>query len=593
MPREVVLRVTGVTKSYPGVQALGGVDLEVAKGEVHCLLGQNGAGKSTLIKTVSGIVTPDTGTVELDGVPLPTGNPAQAMRRGVATIYQELDLVPGLKAYENVFLGHETTKAGLLDRSADIKRCAELFEQLGHPELDPEAVVETLPPAKQQVVCMARALSHDVKLLILDEPSSILDGDEVEILFRTVESLATRGIGILYITHRLHEVARIGDIVTVLKDGRTVKQLAADAPQDDLVEGMVGRNIDKVFPVRSTEIGAPVLSVSDLSRDGEFSDISLQVRAGEVVGIAGLVGTGRTEVLRCIYGLSKPAKGSVSVAGTTLKSASTSSSLDAGVVMAPEERKSQGLVLDWELDKNVSLPTLKRFSRLRLLNLRSERKAAAEALRSLGTRPDNPSAHARTLSGGNQQKVVLARWLLHGCKVMLLDEPTRGIDVEAKSEIYKQIREFTNNGGAALVVSSEFPELLGLCDRILVMREGRLVAEFAGDAVTEEHVLAAALGAEVPPLESAHPANPLTQSAPAKAATKKTSAKKTAAKSVATKAPAKAPAKTAAKAVAKKAPAKAAATVAKKAPTKAAAKKSPAKTTKTVSKSTKSTKAKP
>jgi ribose transport system ATP-binding protein len=492
-----VLTVTGVEKRYPGVVALGGVHLEVRAGEVHCLLGQNGAGKSTLIKVISGLVAPDAGTVELLGAPLTPADPIDALRRGVATIYQELDLVPSMRAYENVVLGSETRTGRLLRRSADVERARELFAQLGHPEIDPHAVVGDLSPAKQQMVSMARALSHDVRLLVLDEPSAILDGEEVDILLALVQRLADAGVGIVYITHRMDEVARIGSRVTVLRNGITVHEGPADTPPSELVELMVGKAVQEVFPPRGNGAGpgAALLEVSDLSRPLEFEDVSFTVHAGEVVGVAGLVGAGRTEIVRCLYGLSKPSAGTVRVDGHVVKPGDVRDALEAGLALAPEERKSQGLVLDWELDKNVSLPSLHRFTSARLLRPKKERAAAAHQLQVLDTRPANPAAQARTLSGGNQQKVVLARWLLHGCKVMLLDEPTRGIDVEARSEIYRKIRGFTDAGGGALVVSSEFPELVGLCDRIVVVREGRVVGEVPGQGATETAVLALALGA--------------------------------------------------------------------------------------------------
>jgi ribose transport system ATP-binding protein len=545
-----VLVVRGVRKAYPGVQALDGVDLEVHAGEVHCLLGQNGAGKSTLIKVVSGLIAPDQGTVELLGQPLALGNPVDALRHGIATIYQELDLVPSMKAYENVFLGHEARQSGLLRRETDVRRARELFATLGHPEIDPHVLVGELSPARQQVVSMARALSHDVKVLVLDEPSAILDGEEVDTLLELVGRLAERGVAIVYITHRLDEVARIGSRVTVLKNGSTVHEGPADSPPTELVEKMVGRAVEEVFPPHAVTTGDVLLDIQGLSRAREFEGVTLSVRAGEVVGVAGLVGAGRTEVVRCLYGLSRPTAGTVTVEGRPLKPGDVRSALKAGLALAPEERKSQGLVLDWELDKNVSLPSLSRFTRGRLLRPRAERAAAVAQLRRLGTRPDNPAAHARTLSGGNQQKVVLARWLLHGCRVMLLDEPTRGIDVEARSEIYRQIRDFTGEGGGALVVSSDFAELVGLCDRIVVLREGKVVGEVAGEKATETAILALAIGATEADVEAKAGTAAEILSAPAPAATeaaaKQATAKKAPAKKAATTSTSKSTAKKAA-----------------------------------------------
>jgi ribose transport system ATP-binding protein len=505
-----LLTMRGIVKQFPGVRALDGVDLDVAPGEVHCLLGQ----------------------------PLAPGNPVDALRRGIATIYQELDLVPAMKAYENVFLGHEARQSGLLRRETDVRRARELFATLGHPEIDPHVLVGELSPARQQVVSMARALSHDVKVLVLDEPSAILDGEEVDTLLELVGRLAQQGVAIVYITHRLDEVARIGSRVTVLKNGRTVHEGAADSHPTELVEKMVGRAVDEVFPPHAASAGDVLLDVQSLSRTREFEGVTLSVRAGEVVGVAGLVGAGRTEVVRCLYGLSRPTSGTVTVEGRPLKAGDVRSALKAGLALAPEERKSQGLVLDWELDKNVSLPSLHRFTRSRLLRPRAERAAAVAQLRRLGTRPDNPAAHARTLSGGNQQKVVLARWLLHGCRVMLLDEPTRGIDVEARSEIYRQIRDFTGEGGGALVVSSDFAELVGLCDRIVVLREGKVVGEVAGEKATETAVLALAIGATEEDVEAKAGTAAEILSAPAPAAV--TTAKKASARTTTTAAAAKA-----------------------------------------------------
>ena len=513
-----VLRVRGVAKRYPGVQALEGVDLEVRAGEVHCLLGQNGAGKSTLIKVISGLVAPDSGTVEVRGEPLPLGKPLDALKRGIATIYQELDLVPSMKAYENVALGHESRRSGVLTREQDIAATRALFTQFGHPEIDPHSVVSELSPAKQQMVSMARALSHDASVLVLDEPSAILDGGEVDTLLALVRRLADQGVAIVYITHRLEEVARIGSRVTVLKNGRTVHEGPADTAPAVLVEKMVGRAVTDVFPPRAETTGDVLLDVSGLSRHLEFDDVSFTVATGEVVGIAGLVGAGRTEIVRSVFGLTKPDRGTVRVAGREVKPGNVPAALQAGLALAPEERKSQGLVLDWPLDKNVSMPSLRRFTRQRLLRPGRERAAAAEQLRRLDTRPADPSVHARTLSGGNQQKVVLARWLLHGSRVMLLDEPTRGIDVEARSEIYRQIRAFTSAGGGALVVSSELAELVGLCDRIVVVRAGKVVGEVPGDRATESVVLALALGAD---LEET-----LQAAAPKKTAPKRTAPRK-------------------------------------------------------------------
>jgi ribose transport system ATP-binding protein len=489
-----LLEVRGIAKQYPGVRALNGVDFDVHAGEVHCLLGPNGAGKSTLIKCVSGVVAPTEGEILVDGEPLPTGEPSESLARGVATIYQELDLVSDLTVAESVFLGHEPRRAGLLDRTRMRAEATALLTRLDHGDIPPSAHVRTLRPAAQQVVSIARALSHRVRLLIMDEPSAILDDQEIEVLFGVVRRLAADGVGVIYISHRLDEISRIGDRVTVLVDGKTVATgLPADTPPAELVLKMVGRRVEQLFPDRAGATEDVVLDVRGISRPPDVQETSFQVRAGEVVGIGGLIGAGRTELLRLIYGLDSPATGEVWVDGKRLPAGRTSAAIRAGLGLAPEDRKSQGLLLGWNLTKNVSLADLGRFARGPLLNGRTEREAARDQLRAINTKPDDPDRLARELSGGNQQKVVLARWLMRECRVLLLDEPTRGVDVGAKQEIYRLIAELAKTGIAVVMVSSETEELLGLSSRILVMREGIVVAELDGAGATEVELLSHAV----------------------------------------------------------------------------------------------------
>jgi ribose transport system ATP-binding protein len=485
-----VLEVRGIAKQYPGVRALDGVDFDVRPGEVHCVLGPNGAGKSTLIKCVSGAVAPSEGEIRVDGEALPEGEPSASLARGVATIYQELDLVEDLTVAQSVFLGHELYRRGLLDRGRMRRETAALLARLDHPGISPDALVRALRPAGQQVVSIARALSQRVRLLIMDEPSAILDDHEIETLFGVVRRLCADGVGVIYISHRLDEIPRIGDRVTVLSDGRTVAAgLPADTPPARLVELMVGRKVEQLFPKRPDATGEVVLEVRGLSRGRDVRDASFEVRAGEVVGIGGLVGAGRTELLRLIYGLDHPSAGEVRVAGRRLPAGRPAAAIAAGLGLAPEDRKSQGLLLDWSLTKNVTIADLGRFSRRSLLSPRAERRAAATQLRELNTVPDDADRIARQLSGGNQQKVVLARWLLRHCRVLLLDEPTRGVDVGAKAEIYRVITDLAKAGLGVVAVSSELSELVGLCTRVLVMREGRIVAEVDGAEATELNLL--------------------------------------------------------------------------------------------------------
>ncbi|MGH3507696.1 MAG: sugar ABC transporter ATP-binding protein [Nocardioidaceae bacterium] len=495
-----LLTMSGIVKQFPGVRALDGVDLDVRAGEVHCLLGQNGAGKSTLIKVLAGAHQPDGGEIRWNGELVTLANPTAAIRQGIGTIYQELDLVDGLSVAENIYLGHELAVAGLARRGETLRRTRELLARLGHSEISPTREVGRLSPAGKQVVSMARAMSHDSKVLIMDEPSAVLDQEEVRNLFRVMRELTKEGVAVIYISHRLEEIREIGDRVTVLKDGRTVATglNARETPTKELIKRMTGRVIEYVFPERSAAPadGAAsadgrdvVLDVVDLAHAGVFENVNLQVRAGEILGLAGLVGSGRSEILETIYGARRARSGSVSVAGKRLRRGSVSSAVDAGVGLSPEERKSQGLLLDQSVYSNITVSSMDRFARLGFLDRGAEREEASRLSTSLDVRPKGVDRAVRTLSGGNQQKVVLARWLLRDCRVLLLDEPTRGVDVGARTEIYTLVKSLAERGVAVIVVSSEIEEVLGLADRVLVIREGRLVHEGPATEIDEHKVL--------------------------------------------------------------------------------------------------------
>ncbi|MEV6375375.1 sugar ABC transporter ATP-binding protein [Micromonospora musae] len=490
----MVLRLTDVVKTFPGVRALDGVQLEVRAGEVHCLLGQNGAGKSTLIKVLSGVHRPDAGQVEWRGEPVTFANPQAAMRAGIATIYQELDLVEDLSVGENAFLGHEPRRFGFVRRGHMARRTRQILGRLGHAEIPPNRMVRALPAAGKQVVSMARALSHEARLIIMDEPSAVLAHDEVGNLFRIIRELTAQGIAVIYISHRLEEIREIGDRVTVLKDGRTTAANlpARDTPTRDLVNRMTGRTIEYVFPERpdsATTADADLLEVEGLTRAGEFADVSLRVRPGEIVGIAGLVGSGRSELLETIYGARRPEAGTVRMAGRALRPGSVGAAVRAGMGMAPEERKSQALLLGEPIYRNVTLATFARYARAGFTDTGRERAEADRVAESLELRPRDVRRPVRTLSGGNQQKVVVGRWLLGDTRLLLLDEPTRGVDVGARAELYQVIRTLAERGVGVLLVSSEVPEVLGLADRVLVMREGRVVREAPAGELDENTVL--------------------------------------------------------------------------------------------------------
>src|SRR6476661_1141194 len=488
-----LLGMADIVKRFPGVVALGGVDLDVRPGEVHCLLGQNGAGKSTLIKVLAGVHQPDEGTITWEGEEVHLGHPQAAMDLGIATIYQELDLVEGLTVAENIFLGHEKSRFGFSQRRAAAKSAAALLKRLGHPEISPSREVGTLSAAGQQIVSMARALSHDVRLIIMDEPSAVLDGGEVKRLFHVIRDLTAEGVAVVYISHRLEEIRTIGDRVTVLKDGRTVATglPARTTPTRDVVSLMTGRTIEYAFPEQpdGPSSGAELLRVEGLALAGSFTDVSFSVRAGEIVGLAGLVGAGRSEVLETVYGARRASAGTVTVNGQPLRRGSVPAAVKAGLGLAPEERKSQGLLLDQAIYRNVTVSTMHKFARLGFLDSRAERRRAAEVTQSLDVRPAGVDRLVRLLSGGNQQKVVLARWLLRECRVLLLDEPTRGVDVGARAEIYAVVRALADSGVAIVVVSSEVEEVLGLADRVLVVREGRVVHEGPATEIDESRVL--------------------------------------------------------------------------------------------------------
>ena len=491
--KDTLLEVRDLTKAFAGVRALKGVNLSVRAGEVHCVLGQNGAGKSTLIKILSGAYRPDEGEISWQGEPVSIDGPTHALGLGIATMYQELDVVDGLSIAENIYLGHETSTGGILNRRDAARKTSELLARLGHGDLNPHREVGSLSPANKQIVSMARALSRDIKLIIMDEPSAVLDSEEVKNLFRVVRQLSEQGIAVIYISHRLAEIREIGDRITVIKDGRTTATglEVAETPTPALIKLMTGRDIENVFPPATpiTADSPEVLVIDNLSLRGEFSPVSFTVRAGEILGLAGLVGSGRSEILETLYGARRSTTGTVTVKGTRLRNGSVSDAVKHGIGLSPEERKSQGLLLEEPIYKNVTLSTFARFASGPFLRERAERDSARAQLEELELRPADPDRAARTLSGGNQQKLLLARWLVHGVDVLLLDEPTRGVDVGARAEIYSLIRDLAAAGTAIVVVSSEIEEVLGLSDRVLVIADGEVLRTVKASEIDESGVL--------------------------------------------------------------------------------------------------------
>jgi ABC-type sugar transport system ATPase subunit len=480
-----MIEAVALVKRFGGARALEDVSLAVAPGTVHAIVGENGAGKSTLGRVLCGILRPDAGEVRLDGVPVRWRDPREALAAGVAMVHQELAVCPDLSVAENIALGRWPRRGLLVDRAAMVRRAEELLDEIG-ARLPVRAPMRSLSVAQEQLVQIATALGTGARLLVLDEPTSSLSQAEAERLLELVEDLRGRGTTVVYVSHRLPEVLRLADAVSVLRDGRLVATLPrADASAGALVRLMVGRDLPAAaLPGRAP--GAPLLEVQGLSSPGLLQDVSFDVRAGEIVGLAGLVGAGRSELARALFGLDPRARGRVTLGGRPLRLGSPRAALAAGLALLPEDRKRQGLLLGWGARANWSLPRLAAFRRGPLLDRRREARAAAEALAAADVRGADLEAPVAALSGGNQQKVALAKWLAVGARVLLADEPTRGVDVGAKAAIHMQLRAVADEGRGVLFISSELPELLAVADRVLVLRGGRIVAELARGAGEEE-----------------------------------------------------------------------------------------------------------
>jgi ribose transport system ATP-binding protein len=497
-----LLALSGIEKRYGGVRALRGVDFTLAAGESHVLLGENGAGKSTLMGIVSGAVQPDQGRMTLAGAPVRFLTPRDAHAAGIVMIPQELDLVPGLDIAANLFLGHEISRLGIMARSAMMRAAHDLLRRAG-VRLDPKLLVSSLRMGERQLVAIAKALAAEARILILDEPTAALSAAEAEHLFETIRQLKARGVAIIYISHRLEEVPLVGDRVTVMRDGLVVGEARPDAPQADLVRMLVGRSFQDLFPPRAATIGRPLLAldhaqfVPAVERAGWQAprDVSLTVHEGEVVGLAGLMGAGRTELLSALYGFEVRGRwqGDVSMYGKPAALGAIGAARRAGIAYVTDDRRSTGLVLSQSVARNIVMSTLAKVTPWGFVSAPREQAEVGAALDRFDVRPRLPSARVINLSGGNQQKVVFAKELLSSPRILLLDEPTRGVDVGAKSEIYRQLRDLAASGLGVLVASSELPELIGLCDRIVVMHGGVTVASFAA-GVSEETLRQYSLG---------------------------------------------------------------------------------------------------
>jgi ribose transport system ATP-binding protein len=486
---QALLEMRGIHKSFPGVKALDNVSLQLDHGEVLALLGENGAGKSTLIKVLGGAHLPDKGEVLIEGQKLRVRNPTAACEAGISIIYQEFNLVPELTVRENIFLGRERTRAGFVDSAQERRLSLELFERIGL-QIDPAAKCSELTVAQQQTVEIAKALSMNAEIIVMDEPSSSLTQQEVDHLFEIIRDLKKQGIGIVYVTHRLDEVFEIADRLMVLRDGRYVdSRTVVGTSRETLIEMMVGRSLDTEFPKRAAQPGKELLRVENLCLGKRVQDVSFSVRAGEILGFAGLVGAGRTDTMRIVFGADTPDRGRIMVEGTEALIRSPKDAIRNRICLLTEDRKGQGLVLNHSVRENFGLPNLDRFTRGPFLDQRKERSEFKGYVDNLKIKLADQEQLAADLSGGNQQKVVLAKWLARNADTIIFDEPTRGIDVGAKYEIYLLMNRLVEEGKAIIMISSELPEILGMSDRIIVMHDGRIKGEITEVADADQEAI--------------------------------------------------------------------------------------------------------
>ena len=486
-----------ISKSYDGAQALKRLDFSASLGEVHAIVGENGAGKSTLMKILAGAVPMDTGEILLDGKPVDLHTPFLAFQQGIRPVYQEFSLVSHLTVTENILMGQMPTGkvSWWVDWASAHRRAQEILEDIGFTGIDVRQTVSHLSVSHQQMVEIAKAVAVKPRILILDEPSAVLSQDELNRLFALVRKLKQESALILYISHRLDEVFEIADRITVLKDGELVGTVATRRTEmSQLIKMMVGRELEDIYPRRRAQPKAPVLRIEGLSKKGLFKEISFSLAAGEILGLFGLVGSGRSDVARCIYGAQPSTSGEIHLEEKVIRPRTPYDALEAGIALVTEDRKRDGLVMTCSMRDNISLATMQEMVRWGLLDNQVQDKLVLSKVHELSIRPPQIQRLVKELSGGNQQKVVLAKWLLAKTKVLILDEPTRGVDVATKVEIYHLIGRLADGGVGILLISSELPEILGLSDRALVMREGHLVGEFAREAASEESLLACAAG---------------------------------------------------------------------------------------------------
>lgn len=492
---KMVLELKNISKSFPGVKALDHVSFSVREGTVHVLAGENGAGKSTLIKIINGLYVADEGDLFLNGKKITVHNPRYMNSIGVATIHQELSPVLDLTIAENIFLGRAPlSKIGTVQWKKMYAQAQKLIDDFGF-HYDAKRTMRSLTVSDMQIIEIIKAISVNAKVIIMDEPTSSITESEVEVLHDKIRMLKKQGISFIYISHKLDEIGQIGDEVTILRDGRTISShKVGEITTDQIIAKMVGREMSNVYPPKHPKIGDTILEVKNLSREGVFKDVSFRLRAGEILGMSGLVGAGRTEVARAIFGLDHFQSGEIYLKGQKVTVKNVPDALKAGIIYLSEDRKGEGLVLCRSIGENIALANLKHFSRGFILNRRLEDKETSEMAKKLTVKAPSIKTSAGSLSGGNQQKVVIAKWLLQNPTVFIMDEPTRGIDVGAKYEIYKIMCDLAEQGAGVIMISSELPEIIGVCDRTLVMAEGRVTGEVEGDDLTQERIMSFAIG---------------------------------------------------------------------------------------------------
>ena len=487
---EYVLELKGITKIFPGVKALNNVQFQLKPGEVHALMGENGAGKSTFIKVITGVHKAEEGEMYLFGEKVDFKGPKDAQEAGIAAVYQHPTSYPHLTVAENIFMGHEIKKNHMIQWKAMNEEANKLLKQL-NADFDSTAEMGTLSVAQQQMVEIAKALSTNAKIVILDEPTASLTKRESEELYRIVDQLKEKGVSIIFISHRFEDMYRLASRVTVFRDSQYIGTYDVDGITNaDLIKAMVGREIKDLFPKPEVKIGDEMLRIEHLSRTGYFKDVSFNVHAGEIVGLTGLVGAGRTEVVESVCGITTPDEGKVYLEGKEVHIKQPSDAMKEGIILLPEDRQKEGLIMSWGLGRNVTLPTISKYAKKGFNDEKTERDLSKRLLEEVDTKAVDIFQPASSLSGGNQQKALLGKWMFTEPDILILDEPTRGIDVGAKYDIYCLINKMVEDGKSVIMISSEMPELLGMCDRIYVMSEGRIAGEFTAEEATQERIMA-------------------------------------------------------------------------------------------------------